>query len=621
MPVGEMMLQVLGRVRFAYKIALLPALAALGYLAILVVSVSLGNRSGRLLDRIEVGYAPSLELSRDLEQTLTAMQRSMQDAVVAADRDGLGTSDSLRDVFLGRLDGQQSNPVVEAGELERLASDVQEYHVFAHGVSRRLIAGETGDAVLEALTEMRNRYNTLRSRLAARTARDRVAISDGFDSARRAQRSTLQATVGATVLALFLLTVLSLWIVRGVARSVRELSVGFRRVSGGDFTQTLHVSSTDELGRLARLMNEMMERVGTLIVGIRDAARTVATALDEVSAAVTQMARGAEHQSSATDETSATMVAIASQIDQIARSAQDLATNVDETAASVQEMGTTSGHVAKNSEDLLTSVEETAATVEQMTASIKSIADKMQVVDQVSRDAARVANEGGGELSRVIAGIGASSQNIGKIVRIIEEIADQTNLLALNAAIEAARAGDVGRGFAVVAEEVRRLAERSVESTREITAVVESVQHDTGQAVELTRSVLEQIVQSVGKTSGLVSDVHAATQEQTRGAQQVLTTTTNMRSVTGQLAMAAREQAESASGVMRAVEAMNRQTQQVANATNEQKKGGDQVVKAIEEIAGIAQENLSGTKQLSMTTDMLLKEAEQLKRVSETFRV
>jgi methyl-accepting chemotaxis protein len=333
------------------------------------------------------------------------------------------------------------------------------------------------------------------------------------------------------------------------------------------------------------------------------------------------MAKDAEEQSSSSDETSSAMVEIAAQIDHVAQSAHQLASNVDETATAMQQMEATSGRVAVNAEDLLTSVEDTATTIEEMTTTIRALANKVQVVDEVSREAARLADDGGMELAKVIAGIGESGKDIGKIVGIIEEIADQTNLLALNAAIEAARAGEVGRGFAVVAEEVRRLAERSVDSTREIGRVVESVQRDTGQAVDLTNTTLSKIIESITQSSSLVAEAHASTQEHSRGAQQILSTTTNMRNVTRELTLAAKEQAAGAAGVMQRVEVMNQMTQQVADATGEQKRGGDMVVKAIEQIASVAQQNLSATEQFSQTTRGLAKEADELRQMTEAFKV
>jgi methyl-accepting chemotaxis protein len=269
----------------------------------------------------------------------------------------------------------------------------------------------------------------------------------------------------------------------------------------------------------------------------------------------------------------------------------------------------------------MTAVEQTSATIEEMIASIHSIADKVKVVDKVSREAAALAESGGAELSGFIEGIGAWSADLGKIVQIIEEIADQTNLLALNAAIEAARAGDAGRGFAVVADEVKRLAERSVESSREISEMIDSVQNDTLQAVEVTGKILRQIIDSVSEATSLVGDVSLATQEQSDGATQILETSSHMQDTTRELASAAGEQARSTGDILRAVESMNQMTQQVAEAGYEQKRGGDIVVKAVEHIAEIANQNVAASAQLSQATMSLTKEAKRLQLMSNIFKL
>ena len=117
--------------------------------------------------------------------------------------------------------------------------------------------------------------------------------------------------------------------------------------------------------------------------------------------------------------------------------------------------------------------------------------------------------------------LGEHSADVVEIVDLIKSIAAQTNLLALNAAIEAARAGDAGKGFAVVADEVKRLAEKSVDSTREIAHFVETVQENTGEAVNLIQGITTDIVESLTKTTSLIGEVSIATQEQRGGAQQI----------------------------------------------------------------------------------------------------
>ncbi|MEW6364623.1 MAG: methyl-accepting chemotaxis protein [Acidobacteriota bacterium] len=432
----------------------------------------------------------------------------------------------------------------------------------------------------------------------------------------RAKKTSAMATGFGAIIAIFL----GITISRGITGPVTSVVKAMRGVAKGNLTvPALDTSRRDEAGLLAKSVVETVENLRGMIARIKQASTQIATSADEISASSTQITKGAEAQATSTEETSSTMVEMASQIEYAAKSSQALATNVDETSTSVQQIGASIEQIAKNSGVLQESVELTSGTLEQMITSIKSVAAKVKTVDDVSKTASRAANEGGAELTRMITSIGASSKDIGKIVKMIEEIADQTNLLALNAAIEAARAGDAGKGFAVVAEEVKRLAERSMHSTREITAFVEAVQKDTNQAMELTRTILQRIVDSVNQSATLVSEVYSATQEQSSGASQILKTAANMQHITREVTNGATEQAKGAKEIMRAVETMNRMTQQVADGAVEQKKGGDMVVKAVEQIAMVARQNLTSTEQLSKATLNLAKEAEGLQRLSEQF--
>jgi len=612
-------MNVLNNLKFAWKIGLLPAAAGVGFLLTLLLAIGLGQRSASRLTRIEVGYAPSLQTSWELERQLTELQRTMQDAVAAADPEMLQQADETRQTFLADLDSARSNPVLSATDLDNLKTRFNAYYDIASRTTGRLLAGETGDAMLAALEEMTTAYNGIRSTIEDQVARDKQAMADGFAAARLAATVQQVATALVTVLGLAVLIALSLVIIRTVNGSLMEFSVGFARIRAGNFRQKLTVDSQDEFGQLGTQANEMMDTLGDLMGAVLRSAQAVAEAAEELATSTQHMQRGAEHQSASSEQTSSAMVEMATQIEQVARAAHDLAATVDETASSIQEMGTSSEQVAKNAEALVTAVEETAATIDQMAASVESVATRVRVVEEVSRSAADTVRLRGDELSQVIRGIGTSSRDIGQIVAIIEEIADQTNLLALNAAIEAARAGEVGRGFAVVADEVRRLAERSVNSVREIGKVVEAVQQDTGHAVDLTQTVLDQIGQSVAKTSGLVSEVHASTEEQSRGVEQILRTAANMQDITQQVAHAAREQSNGTRSVMGAVENMNRMTQQVAEATREQKRGGDLVVKATAEITDVARQNLVASEQLAGTTTGLVSEAEALRAVTQRF--
>jgi methyl-accepting chemotaxis protein len=651
----------LRNLKFHQKVGLMPLLAFVGFVLILVMTWIVGNRNQALLNNIKDVYFPALEASRDAEETLAGIQRNLQDATAAADLQMLNETDPMSGKFRLVLEkaARGSSPARQK-QIDSIQNDFKGYYQLAKGTTARMIRGETGEGLIKSLDQMRGQYNAILNALSEFTKTSRAEMDAAIESTGRNQTWSFRLTSGVTLAVLLSLGWLSLVVIRSLTRPLSQAVEVAGRLSRGDMSGRIVAQSNDEMGDLARAMERMVGYLREMAVvadsiaagdlraevaprsdndafgrafqrmsgnlrrmlgDVKEAAGQVAATSDQISAAAVEITRGAESQSSSTEETSATMVEMATQIDSVNRSTQALASNVEETSTSIQQMGASIEEVARSSEDLLASVEETSATIEEMTASIRAIADKVQVVDQVSRDAARAASEGGDRLSTVVLGIASSGKDIGKIVRIISEIADQTNLLALNAAIEAARAGDAGRGFAVVADEIKRLAERSMNATREIDTFVESVQKDTGEAVLLSQQVLSQIVQSVGRTSELVRDVHTATQEQSTGAAQILKTSSGMQNVTQQLATAAREQAHGARQIMSSVAMMNRMTQQVADATSEQMKGGDQVVKAVETIAQIAQQYLTATEQLSNATQSLAGEAERLKRQAEVFQV
>jgi methyl-accepting chemotaxis protein len=646
--------------KVARRVGLMPLLAALGFALVLITTVWLGSRSADLLTAIQQGYLPALEASRDLEESLTGVQRKLQDAVAADDPGKLGEADTMHDSFVATLASQNRNPTLAPGELERIRAAFDDYYRLARATSARMIRHENGDSLHAALDTMRGQYNAVRGQLEAFRRRCAAETTRSFEAARTNQRLALGVTATVTVVVVLALAALSFFLIRSLTRPLSQAVQVSASLASGDVSVEIVAASRDEVGELQRAMAAMIvylremaraadgiaagdlrldveprspadsfghafQRMTTnlrqMLGAVKSSTGQVAATADEISASAIQITRGAESQSSSTEETSATMVEMAAQIDSVNRSMQALAANVEETSSSIQEMGSSIENVARGSESVLSAVEETAATIEEMTASIQSIAAKVAAVDEVSREAAAAAGDGGERLSRVIQGIGASGKDIGKIIRIIEEIADQTNLLALNAAIEAARAGDAGRGFAVVAEEVKRLAERSVSSTREISTFVDSVQKDTGEAVQLSQRVLTQIVEAVSRTSTVVREVHVATREQASGAAQILKTANSMQTTMQQLAGAAREQAQGARQILGAVAGMTRMTVQVADATGEQMRAGDQVVKAVDQIAQVAQQHRSATEQLSRATQSLALEAERMRRLAEVFQL
>jgi methyl-accepting chemotaxis protein len=415
--------------------------------------------------------------------------------------------------------------------------------------------------------------------------------------------------------------VLALGLSRLIADPLTQLGIMCEEVAKGNLRTEVKSQSRDEIGWLEHSMRQMVKNLRQIATQITSTSRAVATSAEEIAASSIQMARGAENQSSSTEETSSTMVEIAAQMQLLAKSAEALAANVDETSASIQQMSATLTHTARSGDVLLGTVEQATSTLDAIIANVGAIANRVHQVDQVSQQSVADTRQQGERLQESINSIGARSDEIGKIVKVIEGIADQTSLLALNAAIEAARAGDAGKGFAVVADEVRRLAERSMQATQEIGEVIGTVQSDTHRAVSLMENVLAGIMASISKTSTLVGEVAVAADEQAVGARKVLETVAEMSTLTRQIAGSIKENAAGAEQINLAAQKMNQLTHQMSEAVGEQKRGGEMVVEAVESIALISRQNLVAVEQMSSAAKSLAGESEMLKQRAELFQV
>jgi methyl-accepting chemotaxis protein len=452
-------------------------------------------------------------------------------------------------------------------------------------------------------------------------ALDRLNQAAGDAAAAQVLRESRVTILLLVAVGIGLGILLAVGLARIIADPLTSLGVLAEQVSKGDLTTDIRSKSRDEIGWLEHSMRQMVKNLREIASQIAVSSRTVAQSAEEISASSTQMAKGAEMQSSSTEETSSTMVEIASQMQHLARSAEALAANVDETSASIQQMSATLAQTAQNGEVLLGAVEEATTTLGAMIGNVSAIATRVHQVDVVSQQSVADSRQNGARLQESITSIGERSDEIGKIVKVIEGIADQTNLLALNAAIEAARAGDAGKGFAVVADEVRRLAERSVLATQEIGTVIETVQKDTKRAVSLMEHVLAGIVESIGKTSALVAEAAKAADEQAADAKAVLGTVGEMSSLARQIAGSITENASGAREISAAAQKMNQLTHQMSEAVIEQKRGGEMVVKAVEAIAVVSRQNLVAVEQMNGAAKNLAGESDALRQRVALFQV
>ncbi|WP_244665369.1 MULTISPECIES: PAS domain-containing methyl-accepting chemotaxis protein [unclassified Bosea (in: a-proteobacteria)] len=236
-------------------------------------------------------------------------------------------------------------------------------------------------------------------------------------------------------------------------------------------------------------------------------------------------------------------------------------------AVGSQRIGSDSKDLAQRTEEQASSLEETAATTEELAASVKQSYERAREAADLGALADTAANRGGKIVTDAVMAmerIEKASNDIGEIIRVIDDIAFQTNLLALNAAVEAARAGDAGKGFAVVASEVRTLAQRSAEAANDIKKLISNSTQEVGEGVRLVNeagSSLAEIVRSSTSVASALTDITSASREQANGIEEVAKVVAHMDEMTQRNSSMAEQSAGVAAELQRATEALQKMVQ------------------------------------------------------------
>lgn len=389
---------------------------------------------------------------------------------------------------------------------------------------------------------------------------------------------------------------------RQVVDYMKEMAGVTKRIAAGDLTVEIRPKSEKDVlagafSQMVASQRELIGKVKATAVSVSEAGRQLsraseqtAQATQQIASTIQMIARGAGEQSVTLQDSRRNMDQLSGTIEQISKGAQEQTRGVEEATHMVGQVSAAAGQVSGNARAGADSWRSTAVSAEKGALKTHETIEGMERIKKAMD-----------VVSKRVADLGQRSDEIGKIVATIDDIAAQTNLLALNAAIEAARAGDQGRGFAVVADEVRKLAERSSTATKEIAVLIGGIQSGVREAV----GAMQQGGREVEDGYRLAADAGGALDD-------ILERARDVGRQVDQISSAAQELDALSADMVKVIDRINRIVEQNVAATEQMSASSGNMSRSVETTSAVAEENSAAAQEVSASAEEMSAQVEEV---------